>query len=264
MEPRLDALLRRIQSLSESGAYQALAFSHVSYGGRDYPLYALTAGDPALPAVVLSAGTHGDEPEGVFALLDFLAETASEGGAFVQHRVLALPCLNPSGLEAGTRANAAGQDINRQFHRSSTPETAAVRAFLSWERVAAVADLHTDARASGFYLFELLQANTPSYAPHLVQTVQQAGFPLDAAPFFGSYVGRDGMIVPGVTEITDFLRLAPGAALVQWAWQENVPRCYVLETPQGAGEDACRAMHHIALAALRDCLEGIPDVATAE
>ena len=77
------------------------------------------------PAVFVLAGVHGDEPVGVEAALRLLESLADGEVQLTQHRLLVLPCLNPSGLADETRANRAGQDINRQFHGDGTQESAA-------------------------------------------------------------------------------------------------------------------------------------------
>jgi protein MpaA len=59
---------------------------------------------------LLLAGQHGTEPEGTLLLSSVLRSTASE------HLACAVvPCLNPDGLVRGTRGNASGVDLNRNF-----------------------------------------------------------------------------------------------------------------------------------------------------
>ena len=66
---------------------------------------------------------------GVEAALLLLESLAGGAAPLAHHRLLILPCVNPSGLADGTRANRIGQDINRQFHADRTQESAAVRGF---------------------------------------------------------------------------------------------------------------------------------------
>ena len=76
------------------------------------------------PAGLVVAGMHGDEPECVVAL--------SAGLRSLPPGALAVPVLlaaNPDGLLAGTRANGAGVDLNRNFPTSNwSPEPT----FFSW------------------------------------------------------------------------------------------------------------------------------------
>lgn len=54
---------------------------------------------------------HGDEPQGEFLIRKFL-ETRKN---LCKNRTLIIPCLNPDGKALGTRQNANGIDLNRNF-----------------------------------------------------------------------------------------------------------------------------------------------------
>ena len=63
------------------------------------------------PRFYLSAGIHGDEPAGLLALHDLIRDDA-----WPDHLNLGIcPCLNPQGFERGTRENASGHDLNRDY-----------------------------------------------------------------------------------------------------------------------------------------------------
>ena len=94
-------------------------------GGTDrdfgaYPLFCITIGDNQdvkLKDVLISAGVHGEEPAGVYALLKFLEDDLSD---FVSdYRFLIFPCINPFGFEHNQRLNHRGVNINREFKRST-------------------------------------------------------------------------------------------------------------------------------------------------
>jgi hypothetical protein len=75
------------------------------------------------PLVALSAGVHGDEPAGPWALLSIVRDGLLD--ARFNYRVWC--CTNPSGYERGTRENAEGHDINRSFNAGgTTPEARAI------------------------------------------------------------------------------------------------------------------------------------------
>lgn len=104
------------------------------------------------PTVYLSAGIHGDEPAGPLALLKLVRE-----GAFgPEGNWMLCPALNPTGLAAGTRVNAAGEDLNRDYWERKNPEVASHAA---WLRSCAVPDLfislHEDWETDGFYFYEI-------------------------------------------------------------------------------------------------------------
>lgn len=104
------------------------------------------------PVVYLSAGIHGDEPAGPLALLELLTRGAFHAG--VHWRLC--PMLNPDGLRAGTRENAQGEDLNRDYWKRHTAE---VRAHAAWLESLGPPDLfislHEDWEANGFYFYEI-------------------------------------------------------------------------------------------------------------
>lgn len=126
----------------ETGSYQKVLdqlfnaikhhtdMSFVSMGSvATYPLFCVTIGnrfDSNLKDVLISAGVHGEEPAGVFALLKFLEEDVSE--FMDEFRFLIFPCINPFGFERNYRFNSQpdpehkgrGMDINREFKKDTS------------------------------------------------------------------------------------------------------------------------------------------------
>lgn len=88
----------------------------VQYQNVTYPLFCLKSKgekNTDFKNVVISAGIHGEEPGGVYALLEFLKLDISD---FTDsYRFLIFPCINPFGFEYNHRFNPNGHDINRQF-----------------------------------------------------------------------------------------------------------------------------------------------------
>jgi len=93
-----------------------------------YPLFCVTIGnrfDSNLKDVLISAGVHGEEPAGVFALLKFLEEDVSE--FMDEFRFLIFPCINPFGFEYNNRFNSQPDpnhegkymNINREFKKGT-------------------------------------------------------------------------------------------------------------------------------------------------
>lgn len=102
------------------------------YGSRNYPLFFAqypAASSSAHPTVLLSAGVHGDEPAGVYAVMDFLEQEVWRYAD--RARLCIFPCANPSGFEADTRCTMNGVDLNRSFGVGSTqPEVVAIEEWL--------------------------------------------------------------------------------------------------------------------------------------
>lgn len=59
-------------------------------------------------SVLIIGCMHGDEPQGEFLINKYLEK---EKGS----KLVFLPCINPDGVRAGTRVNANGVDLNRNF-----------------------------------------------------------------------------------------------------------------------------------------------------
>lgn len=123
-------------------------------------------------AAYVSAGMHGDEPAGPLAVLELLKQ-----GAFDEGSWLLCPALNPTGLAAGTRHNADGIDLNRDYWVRRTTE---VRAHAAWLEGLPCprwfGSLHEDWETSGFYFYEI---NLGKDRPERVAAIFEA-----VAPWF--------------------------------------------------------------------------------
>lgn len=99
-------------SASTGDLQPGLSDSGSSVQGRKFNLYRY-AGKKG--KIIIVGGIHGNESEAVIfsqALVDHL--NAQEPG-FLAKEIIVVPILNPDGHAAGTRKNAHGVDINRNF-----------------------------------------------------------------------------------------------------------------------------------------------------
>lgn len=121
-------------------------------------------GDFKVP-VFINASIHGDEYPGVDAalrLIETLAYGDSEDVQMILDNVILLVNVvqNPDGRVMGTRRNANGFDVNRDFLTQSQPESrATVRAITEWNPMVLL-DLH------GFYDPMLIEPCTPPHNPN--------------------------------------------------------------------------------------------------
>lgn len=77
------------------------------------PIHVTRIGDPAAPLRVLVVGSiHGDEPAGKAVVAELRRRP---GGLPADTAVWLVPDLNPDGAAAGTRQNAHGVNLNRNF-----------------------------------------------------------------------------------------------------------------------------------------------------
>jgi cytosolic carboxypeptidase protein 6 len=103
-----------------------------SVEGRPIVMLDITSNRESTRFVLLIGRQHPPEFIGSLALLTFLnriVESDSLARAFrSRYRVLAVPLVNPDGVDAGNWwNNAAGEDLNRDWIRFDQPETSAVR-----------------------------------------------------------------------------------------------------------------------------------------
>ena len=107
--------------LRDDGARRVLLGE--SGGGR--PIYAYRLGNPAARKVLVVGSVHGNEPAGIAVARRLLRASPP-----LRAELWIVPDLNPDGRAAGTRSNAAGADLNRDFGRFSQTETRIARALV--------------------------------------------------------------------------------------------------------------------------------------
>lgn len=140
------------------------------------------------PRIYLSSGMHGDEPAGPHALLEFL-----RAGYFKRPvHWLICPALNPSGLAKGTRENADGVDLNRDYWIKSTQEISAHTTWLDARPAPSLfISLHEDWETSGFYLYEInLGTDEPQRANKIITAVKP-WFQPEKGPLIDGHNARD-------------------------------------------------------------------------
>lgn len=103
----------------------------------------------------LMAGTHGDEVEGVY-LLKQLFEWLKDEVDEAPSSFIVLPILNVDGYRAGTRVNAHGVDLNRNYPSDS------------WSSEAREAKYHPGTAPLSEPENEFLDKLFQKYPPHLI------------------------------------------------------------------------------------------------
>ena len=213
------------------------------------PLLALTKRTPGpRPRRYVSSGIHGDEPAPPLALLALL-----ESGFFDSRaNWFLVPLLNPTGFTRGTRENADGIDLNRDYLHLASPE---IRAHVAWLRHQPAFDftlcVHEDWESQGFYLYELNPDGRPSLAEPMVGAVSRVCPIETAAMIDGRPSAAPGIIRPDADPL---LRELWPEAIYLRAHHTNLT--YTLESPSALPLD-------VRIAALRAALTTAlgPDVA---
>lgn len=193
------------------------------------------------PAVYISAGMHGDEPAGPLAVLELLKEGAFYGGPCIL-----CPLLNPTGIEAGTRENAEGIDLNRDYWMRRTEE---VRTHAEWLETLPCPriflSLHEDWESSGFYFYEInLGEDQPDRAAAIFESVAP-WFPREPEALIDGHEIREAGWIYHAAE-ADLPDDWPEAIFLA---KHGCPLSFTYETPSAMDLDARVAAHVAAVKA---------------
>jgi len=80
--------------------------------GREIDVHVFGYGEPTTMVI---GGIHGNEPCGIDLAGGLIKEFKTHSAPYLESRVVVIPKANPDGFIAGTRVNARGVDINRNF-----------------------------------------------------------------------------------------------------------------------------------------------------
>ena len=197
-----------------------------------HPIYAALTrnyrGD--LPRIILSAGIHGEEPAGVYALLEFMERGMAQ---FLRHfSFLILPCLNPYGFTRGVRYSSNAADLNRAFgNGDGIPEVTAVKALLDQfpgpYRLSV--DLHeTDTCMprgqalsvedipAGFYMYETTPDGRPVLGTKILEDLRTAGYPITTRRSVYGADCRGGLIAAVSPDAPDYPSLPEFNSTLDW------------------------------------------------
>jgi murein peptide amidase A len=170
-------------------------------GGQTYELprylYLGPKGGGDMLRIGLFAGVHGDEPEGVHALVRFISLLDREPDLAKGYALFVYPICNPTGFEDRTRHSRSGKDPNREFWRGSTePEIRLLESELVAHSFHGVISLHTDDTSHGFYGF----AHGATLTHNLIEPAIDAAeefLPRNADDTIDGFQARNGIIRQG-------------------------------------------------------------------
>lgn len=178
-------------------AAQRAGFTYATYGeiGEiSLPVFTRHHADDA-PEIYISSGVHGDEPAGPMAVLELLRKNALPTDA----NLTLFPMVNPNGLEAGTRENADGVDLNRDY--GTEPVAYETRSQLEWigsQNYHVTLCLHEDYDGEGFYVY----AHSVDHdGPDFAQIAIDAATPftgVDGRTEIDEMPARDGKMFPPI------------------------------------------------------------------
>ncbi|MCW5558099.1 MAG: M14 family metallocarboxypeptidase [Verrucomicrobiae bacterium] len=184
--------------------------------------YRRTARTPGAPRWYLSAGMHGDEPAAPLAAARLLREND-----WPDADLWLIPCLNPDGMRLGTRGNAQGVDLNRDYRN---PQCAETLGHIEWLHLQPRFDLtlllHEDWESHGFYTYEANPNGAPSLAPEIIAAAATV-CPVDPSPVIdGREISEPGILRPVLTP-----EERPDWAEALWLIVNHARLNYTLESP---------------------------------
>ena len=140
------------------------------------------------------AGIHGDEPEGVHAIVQFIKLLEARPELATGYYISFYPICNPTGFEDGTRLSRSGKDLNRVFWQNSEePEVRLLQAELLSRSFQGIIALHTDDTSDGFYGF----VRGATLTKHLIKPALEAAekfLPRDGRPVIDGFNAKNGVI----------------------------------------------------------------------
>jgi murein peptide amidase A len=169
-------------------------------------------GGDDLIRVGIFAGIHGDEPEGVHALIQFLSMLESKPELATGYCLFVYPVCNPTGFEDRTRQARSGKDLNREFwNGSSEPEVKLLQSELVAHAFDGIVSLHTDDSSQGFYGFAHGATLTKNLIEPALQAVEEF-LPRNEGETIDGFRARNGIIrdsYPGVLSAPPKVRPRP-------------------------------------------------------
>jgi hypothetical protein len=140
------------------------------------------------------AGIHGDEPEGVHALIQFVQLLEARPELAKGYYLSIYPVCNPTGFEDNTRHSRRGKDLNREFWRNSAePEVQLLQAELQSRSFQGLIALHTDDTSHGFYGYAQGATLTHSLIEPALQAAEKF-LPRNVGSVIDGFPARRGVI----------------------------------------------------------------------
>ena len=187
------------------------------------PVYGLLSKNKEKQNVYLSAGIHGDEPAGVWALL-LWSEINKE--VFKNYNFTIFPCLNPWGFIENNRLNSKGNDLNRSWDKNGEVRISEVIKRTKNKRFLLAVNLHEDYEADGIYLYEPFTGKNRDEVAAKILNAGSKNIPIDSRKEIEGRLASNGVIRPVENDLPK--EGLPEAAFLQRSRSE---RTFVFETP---------------------------------
>jgi hypothetical protein len=219
-------------------------------GNREYPLIKIIVGKGNPRRILISGGIHGDEPAGVETICAFLENRLYKD--FLENwEFTLLPCINPSGFEAGTRNNQDDIDLNRMFKETTTPrEVDFIKTVLD-QPYDLDLELHEDVDSPGYYLYQKDQSTELSSLGRAILDQVESIHPLNLAEEIEEMPADRGLL--GRLSEPDEMEWWPMAL---YAYTRGCSHVFTLETSTALPMDVRVKAHLLAIQTALEQMEG--------
>jgi hypothetical protein len=191
------SLDRYYRDLSDAAAgFPRREIARARMGDSALPIHHIgPLGGPANQRLLVVAGIHGNEAAGALAAPRILDDMTGHPGDYAAVEMHLIAPANPVGLGRGSRYNADGCDVNRDFGAFGTIEAAAIREVFDGLSPNLVLALH-EGPHEGFFLIVARRAPV-SLATTAVHAVAEAGIRIAARSNLGFRLRRPGIMYEG-------------------------------------------------------------------
>ena len=219
-------------------------------GNREYPLIKIIVGKGNPRRILISGGIHGNEPAGVETICAFLENQLYKD--FLENwEFTLLPCINPSGFEAGTRNNQDDIDLNRMFKETTTPrEVDFIKTVLD-QPYDLDLELHEDVDSPGYYLYQKDQSTELSSLGRAILDQVESIHPLNLAEEIEEMPADRGLL--GRLSEPDEMEWWPMAL---YAYTRGCSHVFTLETSTALPMDVRVKAHLLAIQTALEQMEG--------
>ena len=167
----------------------------MGYAGKnkEYPLYIVSnnAKKPSA-AVCFSAGIHGDEIAGSFAVLEFIKKHNFSN--FKNIKIILIPVANPTGFDKCKRCNYLNKDLNGLFCKKVlSGENKLIYFSIKNSKIIFFHALHEDVDEKSFYLYNFEKKQEQIYRDIIKEAKQY--FPINTAEKIYNDSALNGMII---------------------------------------------------------------------
>jgi len=235
-QKKFNLILKKTISAYNGLNESAVGWRVLGYSVRKRPIYYREFGS-GKRTLLLIGGMHGDEPAATLSVIKF-GEYLHAAPGLATGRVVLIPCINPDGLFRGTRVNANGVDINRNFP-SDTWSQDYVKSYNYPGRLPA-SEPETVIIINAIYDFRpwmAIQVHQPFGAlypssgvtPMLYENMSAlSGLPVEfdigynTPGSFGSYLSREDLAIPCVTFELGSIYIEPDYGRINLSFLEAV------------------------------------------